>query len=102
MFGRGLFDGYESRGISTLQCSGSAAVSLRIMIRTLEVAIEKIGTLPPDEQDRIARWLLDELQDEEQWTSRFSNTQASLSQFADEVRTERSAGRISDLDPDKR
>ena len=72
------------------------------MIRTLEVAIAKIGTLPPDEQDRTARWLLDELQDEEQWTSRFSNSQKSLSQLADEVRAERSAGRISDLDPDKR
>ena len=72
------------------------------MIRTLEVAIAKIGTLPPDEQDRIARWLLDELQDEEQWTRRFSNSQAALSQLADEVRAERSAGGLSDLDPDKR
>lgn len=72
------------------------------MVRTLEAAIAKIGTLPPDEQDRIANWLLDELQDEEQWTSRFSNSQAALSQLADEVRAERSAGRLSDLDPDKR
>ena len=68
------------------------------MVRTLEVAIAKIGTLPPDEQDLIASWLLDELQDEEQWTSRFSNSQPALSQLADEVRAERSAGRISDLD----
>ena len=72
------------------------------MVRTLEVAIAKIGTLPPDEQDRIAHWLLDELRDDEQWTSRFSNSQAALSQLADEVRAECSAGRISDLDPDKR
>ena len=72
-----------------------------MMIRTLDAAIAKIGTLSPDEQDRIARWLLDELQDEEQWTNRFSNSQAALSQLADEVRAERSAGRISDLDPDK-
>ena len=71
------------------------------MVRTMDAAIAKIGTLPPDEQDRIARWLLDELQDEEQWTSRFSNSQAALSQLADEVGTERSAGRLSDLDPDK-
>ena len=33
------------------------------MTQTLDAAIAKLATLPPDEQDRVARWLLDELRD---------------------------------------
>ena len=37
------------------------------MTQTLDAAIAKLATLPPDEQDRVAQWLLDELRDDEHW-----------------------------------
>ena len=37
-----------------------------IMTSTLEAAIAKLAALPPDEQDRVGRWLLHELWADEQ------------------------------------
>jgi hypothetical protein len=71
------------------------------MTRTLDAAIAKLATLPPDEQDRVGRWLLDELQDEESWSSQFDASQDTLSRLADEARADNLAGRSTELDPDK-
>lgn len=71
------------------------------MIRTLDAAIAKLATLPPEEQDRVARWLLDELGDEEHWTRQFSASQDALSKLAGEARSDLAAGRTTSLDPDK-
>ena len=38
------------------------------MTRTLDAAIAKLAALPPDEQDRVGRWLLHELGDDEHGT----------------------------------
>ena len=38
------------------------------MTSTLEAAIAKLAALPSDEQDRVGRWLLHELTNDEQWT----------------------------------
>jgi len=69
--------------------------------RTLEAAIAKLAELPAEEQDRIARWLLDELEDEKQWARRFGTSQDALSKLAAEARADRAAGRATELDPDK-
>ena len=71
------------------------------MTRALDVAIAKLSTLPADEQDRIAEWLLDELRDEEHWARQFSASQDTLGTLAAEARAERAAGRATELDPDK-
>ena len=71
------------------------------MTRALDTAIARIATLPPEEQDRIAQWLLDELKDEDRWTEQFENSRDSLSGLADEARSEREAGKATQLDPDK-
>ncbi len=71
------------------------------MTQALDTAIAKIAALPPEEQDRIAQWLLDELKDEDRWTEQFADSQDSLSRLADEARSERDAGRATQLDPDK-
>jgi hypothetical protein len=71
------------------------------MTRALDVALAKLATLPVDEQDRIAQWLLDELRDEEHWARQFSTSQDTLSTLAAEARAERVAGRATELDPDK-
>jgi len=66
----------------------------------METAIAKIATLPPEEQERIARWLLEELQDEDRWEEQFSNSQDALRRLADEARADLAQGRTTDLDPD--
>jgi len=71
------------------------------MTRALDAAIAKLATLPVDEQDRIAQWLLDELRDEEHWARQFSASQGTLSKLATEARADRAAGRATELDPDK-
>jgi hypothetical protein len=66
---------------------------LATMTRALDTAIAKLATLPADEQDRIARWLLDELCDEEKWAYRFASSQDGLGKLAAEARAHRAAGR---------
>jgi hypothetical protein len=74
---------------------------LHAMTRALDAAIAKLSELPAEEQDRIARWLLDELADEEAWACRFASSQDALSKLAAEARADLAAGRGTELDPDK-
>ena len=74
---------------------------IHVMTRALDTAIARIATLPPEEQDRIAQWLLEELKDDDGWTERFENSQDSLSGLAEEARSEREAGKATQPDPDK-
>ena len=74
---------------------------LGIMTRALDAAIAKLATLPADEQDRIAQWLLEELRDDEHWTRQFAASQDALGKLAAEARADLSAGRATELDPDK-
>lgn len=71
------------------------------MTRALDAAIAKLAELPAEEQDRIARWLLDELGDEELWARQFAASQEVLSKLAAEAQGDRAAGRAAELDPDK-
>jgi hypothetical protein len=70
------------------------------MTRTLDAAVAKLATLPPEEQDRVGQWLLDELRDDEHWTRQFGASQNLLSKLADEARADHAAGRTTDIDPD--
>jgi len=70
------------------------------MTRTLDAAIAKLAALPPEEQDRVGRWLLEELADDAEWTRRFEGSQGALSKLADEARAEHAAGQTTDIDPD--
>ncbi|MGH2360619.1 MAG: hypothetical protein ACRDGM_08775 [bacterium] len=74
---------------------------LHVMTRALDAAIAKLATLPADEQDRIAQWLLDELRDDEHWARQFATSQDALSKLAAEARADRFAGRATELSPDK-
>ena len=70
------------------------------MTQTLDAAIAKLATLPPEEQDRVGHWLLDELRDEEHWSDQFRASQDSLGKLAAEARADRIAGRTTALDPE--
>jgi hypothetical protein len=71
------------------------------MTRALDAAIAKLSELPAEDQDRIARWLLDELGDDELWARKFEASQEALSKLAAEARSDRAAGKATELDPDK-
>ena len=71
------------------------------MTSTLETAIAKLAALPPDEQDRVGRWLLHELWADEQWVRSFETSQDLLSKLAAETRADRTRGRVTDVDPDR-
>lgn len=70
------------------------------MTRTLDAAVAQLATLPPDEQDRVGLWLLDELRDEEHWRRQFAASQDALGRLAAEARADAAAGRTTPLDPD--
>ncbi len=74
---------------------------LTTMTRALNAVLAKLATLPEDEQDRIAQWLLDELRDDDEWARQFSASRDVLSKLAAEARADRAAGRTTELDPDK-
>jgi len=67
------------------------------MTRTLETAIAKLTTLPAEEQDRVAQWLLDE----DLCTRQFAGSQDALSKLAAEARADRDQERVTEFDPDK-
>ena len=71
------------------------------MTSTLEAAIAKLAALPPDEQDRIGRWLLHKLTDDEQWTRKFDTSQDLLSKLAAEARADQTSSRVTDVAPDR-
>ncbi|MBN1609919.1 MAG: hypothetical protein JW940_25035 [Polyangiaceae bacterium] len=71
------------------------------MTRALENVFSKLESLPADEQDRIARWLQLELESEEGWDYRFSQSQGGLDALADEALADAAAGRTTPLDPEK-
>ncbi len=71
------------------------------MTSTPDAAIAKLAALPPDEQDRAGRWLLHELADDEQSARSFEASQDLLSKLAAEARADRTADRVTDVDPDR-
>jgi hypothetical protein len=55
------------------------------MTPTLDAAL---ATLAPEDQDRIARWLVEEIADEAEWTRQFATSPEALDQLAEEARAE--------------
>ncbi len=65
------------------------------MTRLLEEAFERASELPQEEQDKFARFLLDELDAERRWAELFSRPESEdlLERLADEALSEHRAGR---------
>lgn len=71
------------------------------MTRLLEKAFEEASKLPADEQDALARTLLEELESEERWGGMFEDADDLLSELADEAVSEHRQGKTEPLDPDR-
>jgi hypothetical protein len=68
------------------------------MTTLLEQALQKVGSLPADEQDAIASQILDSLADEEAWRRRFAEKRIVLRRMADEALAEDERGETRPLD----
>ncbi len=69
------------------------------MTDLMERAIGQLEKLPATEQDHMARWILDELEDEAAWESRFRlTTDEQWDRMAESVRREIAAGSTESLD----
>lgn len=71
------------------------------MTQALERAFAEVAKLPVEQQDRFARWILDELKDEQQWDKSFARSQGALAKLAAEARGAVERGESEDLDPAK-
>ena len=60
------------------------------MATLLEKALEKVGSLPPDEQEAIASQILADLADEEAWKKRFAEKRDIIRRMAREALEEHS------------
>lgn len=67
----------------------------------LEYAFAEAAKLPPEEQEALARWILEELASEKQWQERFAASQKLLARLADEALNEYHTGMTQELDPGK-
>jgi hypothetical protein len=70
------------------------------MTKTLPKVIDEAAQPPPDEQETIAAWMLDELRSEQRWNELFARSQDMLAKMADEALAEHNAGKTLPLDPD--
>ena len=71
------------------------------MTELLDEAFAKVARLPDHEQDVFARWLLDELESEQDWTRAFETSRGQLAELAREALEDDLADRTEPLDPDR-
>ena len=69
------------------------------MTKLLKKAIDRVSSLPDDEQDAIAGIILDELQDEARWRASFPASQDALAQLAAGAKKEIAEGKTEPYDP---
>lgn len=62
------------------------------MTKLLEEALRRIDRLPADQQDAVAQIVLDELDSEDRWNSKFAASQGILSRLAGEALAEHRRG----------
>ena len=71
------------------------------MTALLKQAFDEAKKLTPDDQEALARWLLEELAAERKWDELFAKSDDLLTKLADEAVAEHRAGSTESLDPDK-
>ena len=71
------------------------------MVKLLEKAIAKLATLPEEQQETMAKWILDELEDEARWDAAFASSLPQLEQLADKALKDFESGNTDVLEPDE-
>lgn len=68
------------------------------MQTTFLAAVDKVATLPAQEQDILAAILLEEMASEQRWSHSFSKSQSLLESLASEALSEFKAGKTKPLE----
>jgi hypothetical protein len=71
------------------------------MTDMLQKALAEVEKLSAEEQDRVARWLLAELDDERRWEEAFAGSADQLADLAREAIDEHASGQTIPLDPEQ-
>lgn len=71
------------------------------MTKLLEKAFKEASKLPENEQNALAKWVLEELESERKWDQLFAESQDVLETLAHEALEEHRKGKTIPLDPDK-
>jgi hypothetical protein len=72
------------------------------MTKLLDKVLQQAARLSAAEQDRIARLVLDEIEDEARWQATFAGSQSKLAELAAHAREDIAAGAVRDEDPSNR
>ena len=65
------------------------------MTTLLEEVFARVARLPEEEQNAIARWLMEELASEHKWGSLLEGSQDALASLADQALAEHRQGRTN-------
>ena len=71
------------------------------MTELLERAFEQAAKLTIEEQNRLAEWILAELESDERWDDLLSKSRDGLAQLGRDALKEFQDGRTDPLDPDQ-
>ena len=71
------------------------------MTELLERAFQRASKLSGDEQDRLAKWILAELESDERWDEQLSTSVDKLAQLGHAALKDFREGRTEPLDPDQ-
>lgn len=71
------------------------------MTTLLEKAIAELAKLPETQQDSMAQWILDELEDETRWDQAFAGSLTQLAEMGKKTLQDDKAGRTQELHPDE-
>ena len=69
-----------------------------MITKQFEKVIEKVGSLPEDDQNALAEWILEELEDEKRWQKSFSESQDVLEKMAEKALKDREQGTVKPFD----
>lgn len=69
------------------------------MTKLLEQAFNEASRLPEEEQNALAKWLLNELHSEAKWQMAFAESEDMIGDLADEALQETRQGKPRRLDP---
>ncbi|MCA9891701.1 MAG: hypothetical protein KC615_01885 [Anaerolineae bacterium] len=70
------------------------------MTKLLEKAIAELTKLSEGQQDSMAQWILDELEDEAHWDQTFADSLPQLEQLAKKALEDYKRGSTEELNPD--
>jgi hypothetical protein len=69
-----------------------------MITKKIERVLVKIRELPAEEQNALADWILEELEDDLRWQEKFSQSQTILAKMADQALKDRVCGKTQPLD----